>query len=73
MSNQACTSWYRDLEGDPVPPKLFLAPAKDSGAPPDADGTGGAAASSAASLSALADGRRMMRRQRWTERGRSTL
>eukprot|EP01047_Picozoa_sp_COSAG01_P125288 COSAG01_NODE_54325_length_332_cov_9.433476_1_plen_53_part_01 len=40
----------RDLEvrlhlgGDPVPPKLFLAPAKDGGAPPDVDGTGGAAA-----------------------------
>ena len=47
------------LEGDPVPPKLFLAPAKDGGAPPDADGTGGAAAPSAASPSALAGGRRM--------------
>ena len=48
-----------DLEGDPVPPKLFLAPAKDGGAPPDADGTGGAAAPSAASPSALAGGLRM--------------
>eukprot|EP01047_Picozoa_sp_COSAG01_P105960 COSAG01_NODE_35120_length_536_cov_6.036613_1_plen_71_part_10 len=28
------------LGGDPVPPKLFLAPAKDGGAPPDVDGTG---------------------------------
>ena len=48
-----------DLEGDPVPPKLFLAPAKAGGAPPDADGTGGAAAPSAASPSVLAGGRRM--------------
>ena len=48
-----------NLEGDPVPPKLFLAPAKDGGAPPDADGTGGAAAPSAASPSTLAGGRRM--------------
>ena len=48
-----------DLEGDPVPPKLFLAPAKDGGAPPDVDGTGGAAAPSAASPSTLAGGRRM--------------
>ena len=48
-----------DLGGDPVPPKLFLAPAKDGGAPPDVDGTGGAAAPSAASPSTLAGGRRM--------------
>ena len=47
------------LEGDPVPPKLFLAPAKDGGAPPDARGSGGAAAPSAASPSTLAGGRRM--------------
>jgi hypothetical protein len=26
-----------NLEGDPVPPKLFLAPAKDGGAPPEDD------------------------------------
>ena len=48
-----------NLEGDPVPPKLFLAPAKDGGAPPDARGPGGAAAPSAASPSELAGGRRM--------------
>ena len=47
------------LEGDPVPPKLFLAPAKDGGAPPDARGSDGAAAPSAASPSTLAGGRRM--------------
>ena len=49
----------QDLEGDPVPPKLFLAPAKDGGAPPDACGTGGAAAPSEASPNTLAGGRRM--------------
>ena len=53
----ALWTWY--LGGDPVPPKLFLAPAKDGGAPPDVDGTGGAAAPSAASPSTLAGGRRM--------------
>ena len=47
------------LGGDPVPPKLFLAPAKDGGAPPDARGPGGAAAPSAASPNTLAGGRRM--------------
>ena len=52
-------AWSADLGGDPVPPKLFLAPAKDGGAPPDVDGTVGAAAPSAASPSTLAGGRRM--------------
>ena len=56
----------------PTPPKLFLAPAKGGGAPPDACGVGGAAAPSAASPSVLAGGRRIRRRQRWTERGPST-
>ena len=63
-----------DLEGPPGSPKLVLAPAKGGGAPPDARGVDGAAAPSAASPSELAGGRRMAgRRQRWTERGRSTL
>ena len=48
-----------DLGGKSVPPKLFLAPAKGGGAPPDACGVDGAAASSAASPSTLAGGRRM--------------
>jgi hypothetical protein len=47
------------LEGPPGSPKLFLAPAKGGGAPPDACGVGGATASSAASPSMLAGGRRM--------------
>jgi hypothetical protein len=34
-----------DLEGDPVPPKLFLAPAKDGGAPPNDGRVGGAVVS----------------------------
>jgi hypothetical protein len=51
------------LEGDPVPPKLFLAPAKDGGAPPDDGRVGGAVAPSASSPSKLAGGRRMGRRQ----------
>jgi hypothetical protein len=37
ISSRAIQFWGRDhehLEGDPVPPKLFLAPAKDGGAPP---------------------------------------
>jgi hypothetical protein len=36
ISSRAIQFWGRDhehLEGDPVPPKLFLAPAKDGGAP----------------------------------------
>ena len=45
------TRAHTNLEGDPVPPKLFLAPAKDGGAPPDACGAGGAAAPSEASPS----------------------
>jgi hypothetical protein len=49
----------RDLEGPPGSPKLFLAPAKGGGAPPDACRVGGATASSAASPSMLASGRRM--------------
>ena len=64
-------SGREDLEG-PTPPKLFLAPAKGGGAPPDACGVGGAAAPSAASPSVLAGGRRIRHRQRWTERGPST-
>ena len=63
--------FYIYLEGL-KPPKLFLAPAKGGGAPPDACGVGGAAAPSAASPSVLAGGRRIRRRQRWTERGPST-
>jgi hypothetical protein len=53
-----------NLEGTPVPPKLFLAPAEVGGAPPgDGDGVDGAAASSASPPSRLASGRRMGRRQ----------
>jgi hypothetical protein len=52
-----------DLEGDPVPPKLFLAPAKDGGAPLGDGGVGGAVAPSASSPSKLAGGQRMRRRQ----------
>jgi hypothetical protein len=48
-----------NLEGPPGSPKLFLAPAKGGGAPPDACRVGGASASSAASPSMLAGGRRM--------------
>ena len=47
------------LEGPSGPPKLFLAPAKGGGAPPDARGVDGASAPSAASPSELAGGRRM--------------
>jgi hypothetical protein len=46
-------------EGPPGSPELFLAPAKGGGAPPDACRVGGATASSAASPSMLAGGRRM--------------
>ena len=50
-----------DLEGDPVPPKLFLAPAKDGGAPPeDADSVDGVVAPSASPPSRLAGGWRML-------------
>jgi hypothetical protein len=48
-----------DLEGPPGgSPKLFLAPAKGGGAPPDACRVDGASAGSAASPSMLAGGRR---------------
>jgi hypothetical protein len=48
------------LEGDPVHPRLFLAPAKDGGAPPrDDDSVDGAVASSASPPSRLAGGWRM--------------
>eukprot|EP01047_Picozoa_sp_COSAG01_P078247 COSAG01_NODE_14389_length_1460_cov_6.049229_2_plen_104_part_00 len=51
---------FRTLRGGSCPPsKLFLAPAKDGGAPPDACGAGDAAAPSEASPSTLAGGRRM--------------
>jgi hypothetical protein len=48
------------LEGDPVPPKLLLAPTKDGGAPPEDGRVGGAVAPSAASPSMLAAGGRRM-------------
>jgi hypothetical protein len=49
----------KDLEGPPGgSPKLFLAPAKGGGAPPDACRVDGATAGSAASPSMLAGGRR---------------
>eukprot|EP01047_Picozoa_sp_COSAG01_P071848 COSAG01_NODE_11265_length_1969_cov_13.955615_2_plen_75_part_00 len=47
------------LEGPTGSPKLFLAPAKGGGAPPDACRVDGASAPSAASPSMLAGGRRM--------------
>jgi hypothetical protein len=47
------------LEGDPVPPKLFLAPAKDGGAPPRDGSVDCAMAPSASPPSGLAGGRRM--------------
>jgi hypothetical protein len=56
QSSSACT----DLVGDPVPPKLFLAPAKEGGAPPrDDDSVDGAVAPSASPPSRLAGGWRM--------------
>jgi hypothetical protein len=60
------------LEGDPVLPKLFLAPAK-GGAPLDDGRVGGAVAPSASSPSKLAGGRRMGRRQSGAERGLATF
>jgi hypothetical protein len=75
------TSWMHegdgeggaDLEGPPGSPKLFLAPAKGGGAPPDACRVGGATASSVASPQHAGWRAAHGRRQRWTERGRSTL
>jgi hypothetical protein len=54
-----------DLEGDPVPPKLFLAPAKDGGDHPGDDGVGGGAVASpsASPPSGLAGRRCMLQRQ----------
>jgi hypothetical protein len=55
-----------DLGGDPVPPKLFLAPAKAGGASPwpeDVVGDAGAPSSSGSPSGGRASGRRMRRRQ----------
>jgi hypothetical protein len=53
----ACSNIH--LEGPTGSPKLFLAPAKGGGAPPDACRVDGASAPLAASPSMLAGGRRM--------------
>ena len=55
-TRRTINSAYPHLEGDPDPPKLFLAPAKDGGAPPGEGSVGGAVASPP---SRLAGGRRM--------------